>query len=421
MRIAINGAGIAGLTLAHWLYRNGHEPTLIEKAPSFRSGGYVVDFWGVGYSIAERMGILPDVLNAGYSFKELRLLDENGRKVGGFSTDVFRRMTDGRFTSLPRGDLGTTICRTIENRVECLFENSISGIEESGSGVRATLERGGPRDFDLVIGADGLHSRVRRLVFGPEDRFEKQLGYRVASFQVDGYAPRDELVYVARSAPGRQFARIALRDDRTVFLFVFRAELMAEPEPSNPRETRALLRGIYKNMGWESAQILKAMEEVEEIYFDRVSQIRMDTWSRGRVMLIGDAASAVSLLAGEGTGIAMAEAYVLAGELERAKNDHRTAFRNHEKRLRPFVDRKQKAAEAFASSFVPKTAFGIWMRNQVTKLMRLPKVSDLFLGRTVSDDFDLPAYDMGVPLEERVTRSLAPSTRTKAVVDPTTR
>ncbi len=409
MRIAINGAGIAGPTLAHWLYRNGHKPTLIEKARRFRTGGYVVDFWGVGYSIAERMGILPEVLNAGYSFKELRLLDETGRKVGGFSTDVFRRMTNGKFTSLPRGDLGATIYRTIENRVECLFENSISKLEESESKVRATLERGGSRDFDLVIGADGLHSRVRRLLFGPEDRFEKQLGYRVASFQVDGYKPRDELVYVARSAPGRQFARIALRGDRTVFLFVFRTELMTEPEPSNLREIRAVLRGIYKDLGWESPQILKAMDEVEEIYFDRVSQIRMDAWSRGRVMLIGDAASAVSLLAGEGTGIAMAEAYVLAGELERAKSDYRAAFRNHEERLRPFVERKQKAAEGFASSFVPRTPFGIWTRNQVTKLMRLPKVSDFFLGRTVSDDFEMPTYEMGPLPEERVSVSLASS------------
>lgn len=396
MKIAINGAGIAGPALAYWLHRAGHEPTLIEKAPQFRTGGYVVDFWGVGYTIAERMGILPQVLATGYSFKELRLLDQHGRKVGGFSTDVFHRLTNQRFTSLPRGDLAEIIYRTVENSVESLFGNSIAGIEENPDGVRVNFDHGPARDFHLVIGADGLHSRVRKLAFGPENQFEKQLGYRVATFEVAGYRPRDELIYVGEAAPGRQFARIALRGDRTTFLFVFRAELIQGSDPCNLEETRALLRSLFGNMGWESPHILKAMEEVDDIYFDRVSQIRMNTWSKGRILLIGDAASAVSFLAGEGTGLAMTEAYVLVGELHRAGNDYRAAFTNYENRLRPLLLSKQKAAEKFANSFVPKTLFGIWFRNQVTRLMRLPGVADFFISRSVSvrDDFDLPTYDI---------------------------
>jgi 2-polyprenyl-6-methoxyphenol hydroxylase-like FAD-dependent oxidoreductase len=211
---------------------------------------------------------------------------------------------------------------------------------------------------------------------------------------VNGYRPRDELVYVARAAPGRQFARISLRDDRTVFLFVFQAELMAGSEPSNMAETRTLLRSLFGDMGWESPQVLEAMNEVHDIYFDRVSQIHMDAWSKGRVALIGDAGSAVSLLAGEGTGLAMTGAYVLAGELERAGGDYRAAFSNYEKRLRPFVKEKQKSAEKFAASFVPKTTLGIWLRNQATKLMRVPRLADFLIGRSVNvtDDFDLPDY-----------------------------
>jgi len=396
MRIAISGAGIAGPSLAHWLHRSGHETTLIEKAPRFRAGGYVIDFWGVGYTIAERMGILPEVLEAGYSFRELRLVDRHGRKVGGFPTDVLRRITNGRFTSLPRGDLAEIIYRTIENYVETVFDNSISGIEEADGGVRIAFERGAPRDFDLVVGADGLHSAVRRLVFGPEEKFEKRLGYRVATFEVEGYRPRDELVYVAHASPGRQLARIALRHDRTMFLLVFSAELMTGLEPSNLTETRAVLRDVFGDAGWESQQILEAMDEVENIYFDRVSQIRMGTWSKGRVMLIGDAACAVSLLAGEGTGIAIMQAYVLAGELARARGDHRAAFSNFENRMRAFVEGKQIAAENFASSFLPETAVRLWLRNQVTRLMRLPVIADWLIGRSVlvSDDFDPPNYSI---------------------------
>ncbi len=396
MRVAISGAGVAGPTLAYWLHRTGHEPTLIERAPQFRTGGYVIDFWGLGYTIAERMGILPEVLQAGYRFKELRLVDSDGHKVGGFPTDVFWRLANQRFTSLPRGDLAATIYRTIEDRVETLFGNSISGIEECDRGVRVTLEHGEAREFDLVVGADGLHSRVRRLAFGPEDQFEKQMGYYVATFAVDGYQPRDELVFLARDAPGRQVARIALRDDQTMFLFVFRSELMSGPEPSNTAEVRALLRDLFRDMGWESPQILKAMDEVDDIYFDRVSQIKMANWSKGRVMLIGDAGCAVSLLAGEGTGLAITEAYVLAGELNLAKGDYRAAFANQEKRMRQFVESKQASAEKFASSFVPRTAAGIWTRNQVTRLMGLAGIADWVIARFVNmrDDFDLPNYDM---------------------------
>jgi 2-polyprenyl-6-methoxyphenol hydroxylase-like FAD-dependent oxidoreductase len=396
MRIAINGAGIAGPTLAHWLLRSGHEPTLIEKAPRLRTGGYVIDFWGVGYTIAERMGLLPEVLRAGYSFKELRLVNGEGGRIGGFSTDVFRRIANGRFTTLPRGDLAAIVYRVMQNRVETLFNDSISTIEESDAAVHVSLEDGSGRDFDVVVGADGLHSRVRQLAFEPEDQLEKKLGYRVATFEVEGYRPRDELTYVARAAPGRQLARIALRDDRTMFLFVFRDELMTVSDPSDVVEARAILEEVFGGMGWEAPQILNAMKDVDDIYFDGVSQIRIPTWSKGRVILLGDAASAVSLLAGEGTGLAMTEAYVLAGELNRAGGDYRAAFANHEKRLRSFVEDKQRAAETFASSFVPKTSVGIWTRNQATRLMGLPGVAGLLLGRVVNlrDDFDLPDYCM---------------------------
>jgi 2-polyprenyl-6-methoxyphenol hydroxylase-like FAD-dependent oxidoreductase len=392
MKIAINGAGVAGPALAYWLHRNGHEPVLIERAPALRTGGYVIDFWGVGYTVAERMGLLPDVLRAGYSFHELRFVDDKGHRVGGFSVDVFQKTTQARLTSIPRGDLASVIYKAVEGKVETLFGSSIRAIDEHEDGVDVTFDDGSSRDFDLVVGADGLHSRVRKLVFGPEEEFAKDLGYRVATFMIDGYRPRDEGLYVLHGVPGRQCARLSLRNDRTAFLLVFRADLMQSPEPASTAETRALLRTIYGGMGWECPQILDAMWDVSDIYFDHVSQIRMPVWSKGRTILIGDAAASVSLLAGEGTGLALAEAYVLAGELERAKGDHVQAFRTYEELLRPFLKDKQKAAESFASSVVPETRFGMWIRNQATKIMRLPKMTEMLMGGTMRDDFDLPDY-----------------------------
>ncbi|MBS0248976.1 MAG: FAD-binding domain [Proteobacteria bacterium] len=392
MKVAISGAGIAGTTLAYWLLRAGHEPLLIEQAPAPRTGGYIMDFWGVGYTVAERMGVLPAVRTAGYQVGEVRFVDDDGRKVGGFDVDALRDMTEGRLTSVSRSALAREIYRTVEGQVETLFGDQITAIEEHDAGVRIALQSGAQRDVDIVVGADGLHSQVRKLTFGPEDDFEKDLGYRFAVFETAGYVPRDEDVYVIHAATSRQIARFALRDGRTLFLLVFKKELMKGAEPGSPAEVHALLRSIFADVGWESASILATMNTADDLYFDRVSQIRMPSWRRGRFVLVGDAGMAVSFLAGEGAGLAITEAYVLAGELARAGGDYQSAFTAYENRLRPFIEGKQHTAENFAATFVPQTQFGIWLRNQATKLMALPGAANLMLGQSLRDDFMLPDF-----------------------------
>lgn len=392
MKVAICGAGIAGGTLGYWLRRAGHEPLLIERAHALRAGGYIMDFWGVGYTVAERMGILPQVRGAGYQVRDVRILDDQGKKVGGFAVDALSSVTHGRLTSVPRGELARAIHRSLGGQVETIFADTIEAIEEHAGGARITLASGTARDVDLIVGADGLHSRVRALAFGAESLFEKDLGYRVAAFECEGYTPRDENAYVVHAATSRQIARFALRDSKTLFLLVFRDALVNEAEPTDDAGIRALLRSVYADAGWETPAIVAAMEGAEDIYFDRVSQIRMPSSHKGRVVLIGDAGMAVSLLAGEGAGLAMTEAYVLAGELELAAGDHRRAFAAYESRLRPFVATKQRAAESFASTFVPATNLGIWVRNQATKLLALPGMANLFFGQSLRDDFELPDY-----------------------------
>lgn len=391
MKILINGAGVAGPTLAWWLARSSHDVTLVERAPAPRAGGYVIDFWGAGYDIAERMGVLPRILEDGYRVRQVRFVDSAGESVGGFSTDVFVRATGGRFTSIRRSDLAKTIFDDLDGRVETIFGDSVTAIDDRGDCVNVTLERGASREVDLVIGADGLHSRVRGLVLGNESDLEVPLGYRVAAFEVDGYRPRDELAYVTYAVPGRQISRFAMRDDRTLFLAVFRDEYCAgSNSASADADPKAIVRCIYAGLGWECARIVEAMDDAGEIYFDRVSQIRMRRWTSGRVALVGDAAACVSLLAGEGTGLAMTEAYVLAAELAAAKGDHRAAFAEYERRMMPFLERKQRSAERFASSFVPKTATGIGFRNLVTKLLGFGPVADWFIVRDLRDDIVLP-------------------------------
>lgn len=391
MKIVINGCGVAGPALAWWLLRHGHEPVLVEQAPQPREGGYVIDFWGLGYDICEKMDLIPRIREAGYQVGEVRFVDAKGRRRSGFDTDVLRRMTRGRFTSLRRSDLGAALYGAVEGRAEAMFGESIASIEEHAGGVRVGFEHAAPRDFDLVIGADGLHSRVRALTFGPEADHERFLGYHVAAFDVAGYRPRDEDVYVSFTEPGRQVSRFSMRGDRTLFLFVFRDEAFGGDLPRDEAGRRAALRAVFGRSGWECPRILDAMDGVETIYFDRVSQIRMPAWSKGRTALIGDAAAAVSLLAGEGTGLAIAEAYVLAGELHRAGGDHAAAFAAYERRLMPFLAGKQESARKFASTFAPKSRTALLLRDLAMWLMRFPKLAEFFVG-DLEDDIELPDY-----------------------------
>jgi 2-polyprenyl-6-methoxyphenol hydroxylase-like FAD-dependent oxidoreductase len=395
MRILISGAGIAGPTLAYWLHRYGLTPTIVERAPQLRRGGYIIDFWGVGFDVAEQMGLLPEIRREGYSVREVRVVGRNGNQVAGFSVDSVARIANGRYISIPRGELAALIYRTIEGKVETIFNDSIASIEQTVSGVRVIFDSGTVRDFDLVIGADGLHSRVREAVFGPETEFEHYLGHKVAAFEASGYGPRDDLVYIMHTEVGQQVGRFALRGDRTLFFFIFAETSSAIPDDIDAQ--KRLLRQRFGNSGWECPQILRALDSAQDLYFDRVSQIRLKSedglaWTRGRVSLIGDAAWCVSLLAGQGSAIAMAGAYIVAGELHRAGGDYRTAFARYENQFAEFVMRKQRGALKFAGTFAPKSRLSMRLRNSIMNLLRIPWIADFVLARDLGDKLKLPEY-----------------------------
>lgn len=390
MRVAINGAGVAGPTLGWWLRRYGHEVVLYEKAPVLRTGGYVIDFWGVGYDVAERMGILPALQEKGYRIERLEMVNGRGRVVSEINVASIRSMVKDRFFSIPRGDIAATIyqaCGDVETRFGC----SVAGIEPRHDAMIVKSSDGSEEAFDLVVGADGLHSQVRSLVFGPEGQLEHDLGYYVSVFALRGYEPRDERAYVSYTVPKRQVARVSLREGVTMFMFIFRADAPGA-RGMEGSEPRAVLREVFKGMEWETQGILERMGEAEQFYFDRVSQIRMKRWTEGRVALVGDAAACASLLAGEGTGLAMAEAYVLAGELHRAGKDWAGAFAHYENKLRPMIETKQRGALRFAGFFAPKNRWGSFLRGMAIRAWSVPGMARWLVGDAVRDEFRLPEY-----------------------------
>jgi 2-polyprenyl-6-methoxyphenol hydroxylase-like FAD-dependent oxidoreductase len=388
MRILIVGAGIAGpdaclLVAPRWSRADAGRV----RVPASR-GGYLVDFWGAGFEVAERMGIVPELRHRGYVLAEARAVDRDGHRVASFKPSAIMGPTE-RYVSVARSDLAAVIYGALDGGAELILNDTVQALVDDGNRVRVTFESGQARDFDLVVGADGLHSRVRRLSFGPDEQFEKYLNIVVVAFDIEKYRPRNELIAMMHAEVGFQAVRLSLRDDVTMMILRVRYD-GSVPTDSVPQQ-QALLRERMVGAGWEIPTILDAMPEARTFYFDSVSQIRMPFWTRGRVALIGDAAACPSLLAGQGSALAMVESYVLAAELSRSL-DHRQAFARYQERLAPLLRSKQDAAVSLGAAFAPTSKFQLLLRNTIMRLMGLPKVADLAMGRSFRDAVELPAF-----------------------------
>lgn len=401
---------MAGPAAAYWLSTAGWETTIVERAPAARTGGYVIDFWGLGYDLAERMGLMPAIETVGYHVRNLSVVDDHGRRIAGFGTSVFDELTSGRFVTIARSDLSRVLLDAAAGLdTDIMFGEEIAALSQDPEGIDVDLASGSRRRFDLVVGADGLHSAVRNLAFGPERLFEKPLGYAVAAFQAEGYRPRDPDTYLMHTKPGRMLGRFTLRDDRTLFLFVFAHE---GELPAGAREQKALLEDRYRGDGWETDEALGRLEESDDLYLDRVSQIVAPTWWNGRIALVGDAAFCVSLLAGQGSALAIVAGYVLAGEIAKANGEIGVGLAAYERYLRPYIATKQAGAARFAGALAPRTGFGVWFRNMVIRSLAFPGAARLAVGREIIDRLVLPDYPfMANGRRLRSAASSAPPTR----------
>ncbi|HEY2481931.1 MAG TPA: FAD-dependent monooxygenase, partial [Caulobacteraceae bacterium] len=284
----ISGAGVAGPALAYWLLEAGMIPVLLDAAPRPRTGGYMIDFWGLGFEVAEKMGLADRLRNVGYKIEHLTIVDARGRTQISLGVGAITRVLGDRYVSLQRGDLAATLFENVKDRVETIFGDEAVSLSEADRGVLVSFRRRAERRFDLVVGADGLHSNIRRLAF--TGSFETPLGYHFAAFTADTYPHRDERAYVSRTTVARQAARYGLRGGRTAFFMIVGTQLARGRSLATPEEQRAFLADAFADIGWESRDLIAALDRSDDLYFDTASQVRMPGWSNGRVALVGDAA-----------------------------------------------------------------------------------------------------------------------------------
>ncbi len=367
--VLISGAGIAGLTLAYWLKQYGFAPTIVEKHPSLRTGGYKIDIRGVAIDVVKRMGVYPSILKGRTDIRGAMIVNSAGKQATNMSADLCGGRVEGDL-EIMRGDLCEILLKQIGD-IECIFGDCITQIRQSEDSVYVEFEKNEPRNFDFVVGADGLHSTVRKLVFGDESHFLKELGLYISVYTVPNFLNLDcfEIEYFEPQKFVNIYSSHGDLNAKAGFAFSLKP---LQCDKRSVSDQQKLVQKAFSNVGWEVPRLLAAMKEAPDFYFDAAAQIHMPQWSKGRIVLVGDAGYAPSPISGQGTSVAIVGAYVLAGELAKGAEDHLTAFTEYEMTLRKFVKANQELAKMSGALMGDKDESWIsWLSYHVMSLAPL--------------------------------------------------
>ncbi|MEV2223598.1 FAD-dependent monooxygenase [Nocardia vinacea] len=349
IRVLVAGASIAGPALAHWLRRRGAEVTVVERAPELRPGGQAVDARGVTKEVIRRMGLDPAVRAACTQTIGAHTVDADGNVL-----ETYRADDDGgdgfiAEIEILRGDLSQVLYDDTRDGVEYIFGDRIAELTQDADGVDVVFAGGDRRRFELVIGADGLHSALRTMVFGPHEQFVRHLGHVLAFYSVPNEFGLDKWL-IEYQESGRSAGLRPIQDaTRAMAMFSFPAADL-DVDYRDVAAQKRLLRERMAGMGWLTPRILAHLDDTPDFYLDQVAQVVMGRWSSGRVGLLGDAAFSSSPMSGQGTGLALVGAYLLAGELAAAGWDPEAGFAGYERRMRSFVEANQEIAQLNARS-----------------------------------------------------------------------
>ncbi|QBD74718.1 hypothetical protein EPA93_01415 [Ktedonosporobacter rubrisoli] len=393
MRVLISGGGIAGLTLAYWLNRYGISSVVIEQAAEIRRDGYGLAFSGAGYEVARRMGLIERLASQQLPFEAIAYVTKTGKRIAKLDSTLMQEIMGGKYMPLLRSTLEETLYSILPDQVEVRFGCTLTQVTQGPESVTVTFNDGTTESFDLLIGADGVHSKTRSLVFGPEEQFARYLGYNIACFPLtDRYGI--DLNWKMHLEPGRlASAYCTQRAGEIVTFFMYQAD----KHEHIPRAQRlAHLQERFASVGWVTQLMLKDATEPERIFMDTVFQIEMPAWHAGRVALIGDACGSLTFISMQGAALAMGGAYLLARALHECA-DHQEAFQRYEAQMRPHVLTQQKNARLISKFFLPGNSFAMFMQNTMMRILFRRAFRKLLHLQFGAEYVELPAESGPVP------------------------
>lgn len=348
-KILVIGASIAGPTICYWLKKYGFNPTLIERSKKLRTGGHAIDIRGIAADIVKKMDIYDSICAKRTSVLSTRYVDADGQTLSEEQGEK-ARFREGDDVEIVRGELVNILLQAIPN-VPCHFDKEIISLTQKDQFVEITFKDGQIERYDLVIGADGLHSSTRRMTFSNEDCQFFNLGSYISIFSIPNYLHLNK-IDVSFGKDQKFIAMNSDKDpDKAFATFAFRSKKILS-DIANEKRQKKCLRDCFYDLGWESNKILELMNDSDNFYFDIMAQIKMDSWTKGRVALLGDAGYCASPLSGQGTNLAIVGAYILAGELKSAEGDYSLAFKRYNELIRPLVDASQDLGVWVGESFL---------------------------------------------------------------------
>jgi 2-polyprenyl-6-methoxyphenol hydroxylase-like FAD-dependent oxidoreductase len=345
VRVLVSGASIAGPALAHWLHRRGAQVSVVEQAPELRPGGQAVDARGVAKEVIRRMGLDADIRAVCTDTKGGYTVDADGNVLETYRAEDHDG--DGYISEIEvlRGDFSRVLYDDTRDDVEYVFGDRIAQLAQDADGVDITFASGDMRRFELVIGADGLHSALRAMVFGPREKFVRHLGLVLAFYTVPNEFDLDGWLYDYQDAGRWAGLRPVPDASKAIAMLSFPAADF-DIDYRDIEAQRRLLREQMTGFGWETPRILAHLDDAPDFYLDQVAQVVMPRWSSGRVGLLGDAAFSASPMSGGGTGLALVGAYFLAGELAAADWDPAAGFAAYQERMHDYVEANQEIGRA---------------------------------------------------------------------------
>jgi 2-polyprenyl-6-methoxyphenol hydroxylase-like FAD-dependent oxidoreductase len=399
--ILISGAGIAGTAAAYWLREAGFTVTVVERAPTPRPGGQTVDLRGAGRAVMERMGLLEQIRAMTVTQRGIAWIDASGRHRAEMPVHAFDGNGIVSADEILRGDLAAILHEAARSGVRHMFDDTITSLDQDSAGVTVTFEKADPRSFDLVVGADGLHSVVRRLAFGPESNSVRPLGLLNAWFTIPTEIDLDNW-YLMHNAPGGRVVSVRpgrLPDEQKAALSFRSTETFNRGDVTAQLD---LLEHHFAGVGWEAPRLLRAARSASDFYLDAMGQVRLDRWSQGRVVLLGDAGYCPSPLTGLGTSLALVGAYILAGELAASSENTAAvadnaavqgAFEHYETLMRPYVEEGQELPPGGVDGYSPMSALRIalgWASMRWSQRWPMRPVMERIFSK--ADAIELPDY-----------------------------